>query len=697
MDRLQKIQKYLATLIILTLSLSINIVTLSQERQLVPTTPDNVREITLIEEIGHGEFTDLAWSPAGDILAMTTKFGVWIYDPNDLSQPPYRLNENPIHAYSPIFSNDGRYLVVGIYSQHLQTEHTYSTIMGWDLTTGQETFVSESTMGRPEHFLENDSVAVMDKHSVDLISPDGIITTMYNASESEIQRLVAINSEITQAVVATNQDETALLDIQSGTLTVVYDRNLIDAIFSEDAAEAYFVSARTLYPTDQPPTGPDIAVIFQLNLNTLDVEEIFAYDIYHRGSGRLQHAYEDRIVDVVSDSSPGGAYTIIVDVETSEIIHEVENYPRSWFFSNVKASFSHDGDRLALFRPDLGLRLEIYDLTYEPDEDSQDNETSLLREAIIQSAEPPTETYLMATEANSVWMIAGQNAVNWDTATGQQQQLEVTVPFTIESMNNALHTSTVGSRSAQPSHFGIDQFGQVIEFYVSSDPLVVSYDIRGNTRNSFNGTRFSYAFHPSGLLAYSFNDALNNEVGMNDIYLYNLAADEEYAIIEDQPRIGEDAMAFHPESGLLVMTVTSAEYNLLIWDSHSEITYTLDLDVRYEATPIKHLIPTIDGEFFVFFTTSVGRLNIETGEVTLLFETDYELTEIAVSPNDDLVALVAPIDTGIEIWSLETASILHTIPMPSNLIMDTLLWAADGHVLITRGQDHVIRLWGVQP
>jgi WD40 repeat protein len=56
------------------------------------------------------ELFDLAWSPQGNVIAVPTTEGVWLFDPTDLQAPPLSL---PQPAAAVAFNADGNLLAVG--------------------------------------------------------------------------------------------------------------------------------------------------------------------------------------------------------------------------------------------------------------------------------------------------------------------------------------------------------------------------------------------------------------------------------------------------------------------------------------------------------------------------------------------------------------------------------------------------------
>ena len=57
-----------------------------------PISARNADEIALVQTLGRGYITDLAWSPDGDTIGVTSVTGAWLHDPDNPEAEPTLLN-----------------------------------------------------------------------------------------------------------------------------------------------------------------------------------------------------------------------------------------------------------------------------------------------------------------------------------------------------------------------------------------------------------------------------------------------------------------------------------------------------------------------------------------------------------------------------------------------------------------------------
>lgn len=95
---------------------------------LAPITPENADELQLLGILGYGTFSDLAWSPDGETLALASSTGVvLLYNADALDAPPRRLFRHSNAVTSLVFSPDGTILA---------STSQDSTVL-WQLATGE--------------------------------------------------------------------------------------------------------------------------------------------------------------------------------------------------------------------------------------------------------------------------------------------------------------------------------------------------------------------------------------------------------------------------------------------------------------------------------------------------------------------------------------------------------------------------------
>jgi len=76
-------------------------------------TPMNVDRLTQVDMIGRGRIQDIVYAPDGELIALATATGVWLYS-SDLTPPPRSLSGTRTGVYAIAFSTDGSRLYVGV-------------------------------------------------------------------------------------------------------------------------------------------------------------------------------------------------------------------------------------------------------------------------------------------------------------------------------------------------------------------------------------------------------------------------------------------------------------------------------------------------------------------------------------------------------------------------------------------------------
>jgi WD40 repeat protein len=92
-------------------------------------TAENAGRIEQLGMLGRGRMRELAYSPDGEILAIASSVGVWLYNPDDLNAEPRFLEGHTAPVTAIAFSPDGRYLASGSDDFMVRI---------WDVATGDE-------------------------------------------------------------------------------------------------------------------------------------------------------------------------------------------------------------------------------------------------------------------------------------------------------------------------------------------------------------------------------------------------------------------------------------------------------------------------------------------------------------------------------------------------------------------------------
>jgi WD40 repeat protein len=121
-------RKYVILILLFLLMDQFNAVS-SQENDGHPViTPENAAQVTQLAMLGHGTMTDVAWSPHGDVLAIGSTVGIWLYDANNLEAEPDFIATPGKQVTTLAFCPDGLYLVTG---------HMDWNARVWDVTSRQ--------------------------------------------------------------------------------------------------------------------------------------------------------------------------------------------------------------------------------------------------------------------------------------------------------------------------------------------------------------------------------------------------------------------------------------------------------------------------------------------------------------------------------------------------------------------------------
>jgi WD40 repeat protein len=102
-----------------------------------PITAENAANLTLLSRMGEGYILSAAWSPDGSLLALNGSLGVWIYNPNDLSEPIalFALNDTA-YMRTLKFTPDNSRLLVFTTNQIQVWDIAAQSIVGTPIDTG---------------------------------------------------------------------------------------------------------------------------------------------------------------------------------------------------------------------------------------------------------------------------------------------------------------------------------------------------------------------------------------------------------------------------------------------------------------------------------------------------------------------------------------------------------------------------------
>jgi len=108
---------------------------LSDENPII--TPDNAGQVEQLAMLGRGYPMDVAYSPNGELLAISTTIGVWLYDAENLQIEPRLLTDNRLNGWvgSIDFSPDSQYIAAGIGGENFYIGNM--PLVVWDVQTGE--------------------------------------------------------------------------------------------------------------------------------------------------------------------------------------------------------------------------------------------------------------------------------------------------------------------------------------------------------------------------------------------------------------------------------------------------------------------------------------------------------------------------------------------------------------------------------
>ncbi|HRF99343.1 MAG TPA: hypothetical protein PLZ51_29220, partial [Aggregatilineales bacterium] len=100
-------------------------------------TPQNASQVTQLAMIGRGIPERTAYSPDGNMIAVSSSVGIWLYDTNDLSAEPRLLSDKAQYGHIiPItFSPDSHFIAGGTGGELYSNQG--SVIYIWDVKTNE--------------------------------------------------------------------------------------------------------------------------------------------------------------------------------------------------------------------------------------------------------------------------------------------------------------------------------------------------------------------------------------------------------------------------------------------------------------------------------------------------------------------------------------------------------------------------------
>ncbi|HHS96321.1 MAG TPA: hypothetical protein ENK08_00240 [Chloroflexi bacterium] len=605
-----------------------------------PLGPENVDQAALLARWGKGRIQEIAWSPQGDLLAVVSPLGCFLYDAETLEEVRF-LTGSPFEEailgpfVSVAFSPDGRQVAVG------QTFAPYTLI--WDVETGEMASV------------------VPDSAFSLAFSPDGRLLAMGQEFNPEVrvwdveaQEVTVLSSGVVDSTgdvksVAFSPDGRLLAAGMSDGTVAVWDVATRALLFTRAHTDlvtgvAFSPDGRFLASGSWDSTvqiwDPETGALRR----TLSLDD-WAWSVAFAPDGRLFVGKFEGTVEVW-------------DPETGQRLATLQHEPEGHINKVHSLAVSPDGQRLA---SSTEGSLQIWDTATGERLHTLEGHVSPIA-AMDLSADG--RTLALGTAADTVLV--------WDAADG-------TPLHTLRGLTHdaeAVAISPDGQLVAASS-----EGGDLLLWDVETEEVL--YVLKPAEEWALNVVD-GLAFSPDGETLVSLA-SLDRQVKFWDPQTGGLVRTLE---APDEAM----ALALSPDGRLLA--VGDSYGNVVVWDLEADKRlYTLPLDEETHQS-VYNLSFSPDGQLLAANVgVDVKMVDVGTGETLYTLEMEG-YPPVTFSPDGQL--LLVPTGEGLEIWATETGEPLVTLE-PALVEWSGAEFSPDGRAVFLSAWDGVVRVFGLPP
>jgi WD40 repeat protein len=661
----------------------------------------NAEQVVELARFGKGMIDDFAWSPDGDLLAVASSIGIWLYDAETLEE--MRFIETDSEVRSVAFAPDGQTLAS---IPSLED----NTVRLWDVASGDLLHTLEGHTGSVSSVAfapdgkalasgsGDDTVRLWDVASGELLHTLEGHTYMVNS--------VAFAPDGQTIATASYDDTVQLWDVENGELLHTLE------------GHTYMVNSVAFAPDGQ-------TIASASDDHTVRLWDVASGELLHTLEG---HTYMVNSVAFAPDgqtlasrgystfASGGDATVRLWDAENGELLHTLDGHT-----NGVRSvAFAPDGKALASGSGDDTVRLwdvasgdllhtlddhtrGVSSVAFAPDGETlasaSNDETVRLWDAengeLLHTLEGHTDgvnSVALAPDGKTLVSGASYNTVRlWYMASGELLHTLEGHTGWVNSVAFAPDGKTLASAScADAGEMGCS-LGEIKLWDAENGDLLRT--LEGHTYEVNSVEVNSVAFAPDGkTLASASCSAANNEMGCSpgEIKLWDAENGDLLHTLDGQTS-GVSSVAFAPDGETLASGLW--DNTVRLWDATSgEPQYTLD----DHTSGVSSVAFAPDGETLASgsWDNTVRLWDVASGDLlhTLDGHTDW-VNSVALAPDGKTLASASSDDT-VRLWDVASGELLHTLE-GHTVSVNSVAFAPDGETLASASGDGTVRLWGV--